>query len=73
MQHKPVDFIYFPNGTHIHQKPLERQESQQGNIDWLRFWLQGYRDPDPSKRAEYERWQELKEELPKTPAIAATE
>ena len=73
MQHKPVDFIYFPHGTHIHQKPLERQESQQGNIDWLRFWLQGYRDPEPSKRAEYGRWQELKDELPKTPATAATD
>ena len=73
MQHKPVDFIYFPRGTHVHQKPLERQESQQGNIDWLRFWLQGYRDPDPSKRAEYERWQELKDELSKTSATATAD
>jgi dipeptidyl aminopeptidase/acylaminoacyl peptidase len=60
MQHKPVDMIYFPNGTHIHQEPLERLESQQGNVDWMRFWLQGYEDPDPAKRAQYERWHKLR-------------
>jgi hypothetical protein len=60
LQQKPVDLIYFPNGTHIHQRPLERLESQQGNVDWFRFWLQDYEDPDPSKRSQYERWRELK-------------
>jgi dipeptidyl aminopeptidase/acylaminoacyl peptidase len=60
MQNKPVDLIYFPNGTHIHQKPLERLESQQGDIDWMRFWLQNYEDPDPAKRAQYQRWEKLR-------------
>jgi dipeptidyl aminopeptidase/acylaminoacyl peptidase len=60
MQHKPVDMIYFPNGTHIHQEPMERLESQQGNVDWMRFWLQGYEDPDPAKREQYERWHKLR-------------
>jgi hypothetical protein len=60
MQHKPVDLIYFPEGTHIHQRPLERLESQQGNVDWMRFWLQGYEDPDPSKRSQYQLWQTMK-------------
>jgi hypothetical protein len=60
LQSKPVDLIYFPRGTHIHQKPLERLESQQGNIDWLRFWLQDYEDPDPSKRRQYERWEGIR-------------
>jgi len=64
LQHKPVDLIYFPEGTHIHQKPLERLESQQGNVDWMRFWLQGYEDPDPTKRAQYERWRRLRHDLP---------
>jgi dipeptidyl aminopeptidase/acylaminoacyl peptidase len=62
MQHKPVDMIYFPKGTHIHQKPLDRLESQQGNIDWMRFWLQGYEDPAPEKRAQYALWRKLKTE-----------
>lgn len=60
MQGKPVDLIYFPHGTHIHQKPLERLESQQGNVDWLRFWLEDYEDPAPAKQREYERWRIMK-------------
>jgi hypothetical protein len=61
LQNKPVDLIYFPTGTHIHQKPLESLESQQGNIDWLRFWLQNYEDPDPSKRRQYDRWEGIRD------------
>jgi len=59
-QRKPVDLIYFPGGQHIHQKPLERLASQQGDVDWFRFWLQGYEDPDASKRGEYKRWEEMR-------------
>jgi hypothetical protein len=61
IQNKPVDLIYFPQGTHIHQKPLERLESQQGNVDWMRFWLQNYEDPDPAKKSQYQRWEKLRE------------
>jgi hypothetical protein len=61
MQHKPVDLIYFPEGVHIHQRPQERLESQQGNVDWMRFWLKGYVDPDPSKHAQYERWEKMRD------------
>lgn len=71
LQKKPVDLIYFPQGTHIHQRPLERLQSQQGNVDWLRFWLQGYEDPDPAKQAQYERWQKMKSELHSPSSVAA--
>lgn len=60
LQQKPVDLIYFPSGTHIHQRPLERLESQQGNVDWFRFWLKGEEDSDPAKRARYEQWEAMK-------------
>lgn len=60
LQGKPVDFIYFPQGQHIHQRPQERLESQQGNIDWMRFWLQDYEDPDPAKVSQYMRWRQWK-------------
>jgi dipeptidyl aminopeptidase/acylaminoacyl peptidase len=70
IQNKPVDLIYFPYGTHIHQKPLERLESQQGDVDWFRFWLQGYEDPDPLKQAQYERWRNLKTDLHSDPKMA---
>ncbi len=60
LQKKPVDLVYFPSGTHIHQRPLERLESQQGNIDWLKFWLKDEEDSDPAKRAQYEQWEAMK-------------
>lgn len=59
---KPVDLIYFPEGSHIHELPLERLESQQGNVDWLRFWLKSEEDPDPAKRAQYRQWEAMREE-----------
>jgi dipeptidyl aminopeptidase/acylaminoacyl peptidase len=57
---KPVDLVYFPEGSHNLQKPSERIGSQQGNVDWFRFWLQDYEDPDPAKLHQYERWRDLK-------------
>jgi dipeptidyl aminopeptidase/acylaminoacyl peptidase len=59
-QGKPVDLIYIPDGQHILQKPLERLASQQGNVDWFRFWLKGEEDPDPGKAQQYLRWRELR-------------
>jgi dipeptidyl aminopeptidase/acylaminoacyl peptidase len=55
-ENKPVDLIYIPGGQHILQKPLDRLASQQGDVDWFRFWLEGYQDPDPSKTEQYRRW-----------------
>jgi hypothetical protein len=63
-QHKPVDLIYMPRGQHILQAPQERYASQQGNVDWFRFWLQGYEDPNPSKIAQYKRWVMLEDLSP---------
>jgi dipeptidyl aminopeptidase/acylaminoacyl peptidase len=56
IQDKPVDLIYLPDGQHLLQRPLQRLASQQGNVDWFRFWLQGYQDPDPLKEMQYRRW-----------------
>jgi hypothetical protein len=60
-QNKPVDFIYIPDGQHTLQKPLDRMASQQGNVDWFRFWLQDYEDPDPAKAAQYKLWRGLRD------------
>jgi hypothetical protein len=59
-QGKAVDLIYYPFGDHLLQKPLERMGSQQGNVDWFRFWLKGEEDSDPVKAAQYSRWRELR-------------
>lgn len=61
-QRKPVDLVYLPHADHLLQKPLERLASQQGNVDWFRFWLRGEEDPDPQKRDQYALWEKLHEE-----------
>jgi dipeptidyl aminopeptidase/acylaminoacyl peptidase len=57
---KPVDFVYIPSGYHILQKPWDRMVSQQGDVDWFRFWLKGEEDPDPAKAGQYTRWNSLR-------------
>ena len=57
---KPVDLIYISHGDHPVVKPWDRVTSQQGNVDWLVFWLKGEEDPDPAKADQYSRWHELK-------------
>jgi hypothetical protein len=36
-----VSLIYFPEGDHVLWSPREKYVSQQGNVNWYRFWLQG--------------------------------
>ena len=59
---RAVDFVYFPQGNHILFSPENRLGSQGGNVDWFRFWLQNYEDPDPAKAEQYARWRELKKQ-----------
>jgi len=58
--HKPVDLIMLNTDEHVLTNPAVRLASQGGSVDWFRFWLQDYEDPDPSKAAQYARWRELK-------------
>lgn len=60
LQNKPVDMIYFPYGQHVLQTPLDRLASEQGNVDWFRFWLQGYEDSDRAKAPQYLGWRKLR-------------
>jgi dipeptidyl aminopeptidase/acylaminoacyl peptidase len=57
--HKPVDLIMLNTNEHVLTNPAVRYASQQGSVDWFRFWLQGYEDPDPSKAEQYKRWRGL--------------
>jgi dipeptidyl aminopeptidase/acylaminoacyl peptidase len=68
---KPVELLYFPNGSHIREKPWDRLASQGGTVDWITFWLQGKEDADPVKAEKYARWRELRK-LQATRARAAT-
>jgi hypothetical protein len=62
LEHKPVDLIYFLGEQHILQNPADRLASQQGAVDWYRFWLKGEEDPGPRKRSQYRRWETLRAE-----------
>ncbi|ADV84373.1 prolyl oligopeptidase family serine peptidase [Terriglobus saanensis] len=58
---KPVDLIFMPYATHVVTMPVDVMESQQGDVDWFRFWLQGHEDSDPAKKPQYERWEHLRD------------
>jgi dipeptidyl aminopeptidase/acylaminoacyl peptidase len=59
-QGKPVDLIYIPDSQHVLQRPLDRLASQQGNVDWFRFWLQDSHGKESNESAQYLRWERLK-------------
>lgn len=61
MQGTPVDFIYYPNGSHVLIKPSERLASQGGSVDWFRFWLKGEEDADSAKSGQYRRWRAMRD------------
>jgi hypothetical protein len=58
---KPVDLLVLNSTEHVLTNPRVREASQGTNIDWFRFWLQEYEDPDPSKADQYRRWERLKQ------------
>ena len=58
--HKPVELIMLKTEEHELTNPAERLASQGGTVDWFRFWLQNYEDPDPAKAVQHKRWRELK-------------
>ncbi|MGC2161537.1 MAG: hypothetical protein WA634_06505, partial [Silvibacterium sp.] len=42
---KPVELYYYPTEDHQPDHPLARLASLQRNLDWYRFWLQGFQAP----------------------------
>ncbi len=58
---KPVEVLYFATASHQATRPRHRMRSLGTHVDWWRFWLQDYEDPDPAKASQYERWRRMKE------------
>lgn len=54
--HKPVEAYVFSDEYHVMWQPQHRMAMYERNLDWFRFWLQGYEDPNPGKREQYLRW-----------------
>jgi hypothetical protein len=59
---RPAEFVLFPDAEHNPVRPTERLAVKQQTVDWFRFWLQDYEDPNPTKAAQYARWHRLREQ-----------
>ena len=60
--HRPVEMWIFPDEGHIKHQPVHRLVVYERNVDWFDYWLQGKRDGDPAKAAQYKRWDDLRAE-----------
>jgi dipeptidyl aminopeptidase/acylaminoacyl peptidase len=58
---KPVEMYYYPDDVHELSSPAARLASEQRNLDWYRFWLQGYERRNPADRQQYQGWRRLRE------------
>lgn len=73
----PTELYAFPDEMHLKVEPRHKMAVYQRNLDWFRYWLEDYRDPDPTKADQYQRWNQLrarwnasKEKISKSAATA---
>jgi dipeptidyl aminopeptidase/acylaminoacyl peptidase len=57
---RPIEMVVFPNEYHVKWQPAHRLAIYNRNLDWFRFWLQDYEDPDPAKTEQYTRWRQFR-------------
>ncbi|MGH8158497.1 MAG: Atxe2 family lasso peptide isopeptidase [Rhodanobacter sp.] len=55
-----ADLYVFPSEPHQKFQPKHKLAVYERNLDWFRFWLQGYQDPRSSKSAQYVRWRVMR-------------
>jgi len=60
MRRHQADMYVFPYETHVKYQPRHKLAAYERNVDWFRFWLQGYEDPSPEKVGQYRIWREMK-------------
>lgn len=54
------DLYIFPHETHQKFQPRHKLAAYERNLDWFRFWLQGFESGAAAKHRQYERWRALK-------------
>lgn len=62
-----ADLYVFPNEPHQKFQPRHKLAVYERNLDWFRFWLQGYEDPSPAKAAQYSRWRLMQRTVTRAP------
>jgi dipeptidyl aminopeptidase/acylaminoacyl peptidase len=55
-----ADLYVFPNEPHQKFQPKHKLAAYERNLDWFRFWLQGYEDLSPLKVEQYSHWREMR-------------
>ena len=56
----PAELYAYPDEDHLKVEPRHRLAAYERNLDWFRYWLQDYRDPDSAKAVQYARWDRMK-------------
>lgn len=70
-QGTPTELYAFPDEAHIKVQPRHRLAAYDRNLDWFRYWLENYRDPDPAKGDQYRRWDALRAKWKRPTASSA--
>ncbi len=61
LEGKAIEMHVFPDDTHALIQPIHMLVNFERQIDWFKFWLKHEEDTTPSKRAQYDRWNRLRE------------
>jgi dipeptidyl aminopeptidase/acylaminoacyl peptidase len=62
----PLELYVYPEEDHqIVAYPSHRAIIYERNVDWFRFWLQGFEDAAAAKSEQYARWRKMREEMKK--------
>jgi len=57
---RPVELYYYPDEVHQPDHPQARLASLERNVDWYRFWLQGFERANPEDPEQYKRWRRMR-------------
>ncbi|WP_282276340.1 Atxe2 family lasso peptide isopeptidase [Stenotrophomonas sp. PS02297] len=54
-----ADLYVYPNEAHQKFQPRHKLAAYERNVDWFRFWLQGFEDTEAAKVRQYARWRTM--------------
>jgi len=66
---RAVEMSVYPDEHHNKWQPAHRKAIYEKNLDWFDFWLQGTEDGAPSKRPQYDRWEQMRRNATKVGSI----
>jgi len=61
LQENKADAYVFADEPHIKFRPSHQLAAYERNLDWFRFWLQGYESPLSNDQGQYAVWRSMRE------------